>query len=349
MLNIIKVVRQIVLWGVVLGPFSLWAEAERPIIAIAPFKTSLNFPGWESVLVVRDQVVAKLWSDYDCVVLNRSYGYSVSLEDSLKRMATISSSMYQPEVIYGANHVFSGTFQPGLGKTFGCVILISDLQGNEPRQLRTAKVKVSSITGAAGPISDAIAKEIGLKRKNKTQPIASASIIDKPRVGVVMPFMVIASDGMNKEELASVKTETRLRAELSLQNAKNFKLVDHAAIETLLKEHAMATLLDVPHFGRISQMAGADYMLLGSIYITKGGCTAELMIVDSRSSEILSAAMQSLKKDKLGDGIEQLSRELIAKLAQPHALAPSTDEQRMREAGLYLYMFDVEGMDWSDS
>ena len=340
MFNIIKMTKMTVWVGVLLAHSALLAESGAPIIAVAPFKAGIDFAGWEAVLLVRNQVAAKLWSDYDCILLNRAHGYSVSLEDSLKRLSAMGSSDYQPEVIFTADNIISGTFQPGLGKTYDCVIRMSDLIKGDPRHLRTITVKVPTIPGAAGPISEAIAKELGLKRKTIIQP--SVFVTSRTPIGVVMPFMVVASDGMNAEEKMKLKTELRLRVELALQNENKIKIVDHAAIEKIVKEHAMAKLMDVPHFGHISQLVGADYMLLGSIHVSTDKCTIELMAVDSRSSEILSAAIQSVPKDKLGDVIERLSLDVFATLAPPHPLVPSTVEQRRREADFYLYMLDVE-------
>ena len=340
MFNIIKMTKMTVWVGVLLAHSALLAESGAPIIAVAPFKAGIDFAGWEAVLLVRNQVAAKLWSDYDCILLNRAHGYSVSLEDSLKRLSAMGSSDYQPEVIFTADNIISGTFQPGLGKTYDCVIRMSDLIKGDPRHLRTITVKVPTIPGAAGPISEAIAKELGLKRKTIIQP--SVFVTSRTPIGVVMPFMVVASDGMNAEEKMKLKTELRLRVELALQNENKIKIVDHAAIEKIVKEHAMAKLMDVPHFGHISQLVGADYMLLGSIHVSTDKCTIELMAVDSRSSEILSAAIQSVPKDKLSDVIERLSLDVFATLAPPHPLVPSTVQQRRREADFYLYMLDVE-------
>jgi hypothetical protein len=338
--HIIKMIPKIMVVGILLLNSALLAESGPPIIAVAPFKTGIDFAGWEAVLLVRNQVAAKLWSDYDCILLNRAHGYSVSLEDSLKRLSAMGSADYQPEVIFTADNIISGTFQPGLGKTYDCVIRMSDLIKGDPRHLRTITVKVPTIPGAAGPISEAIAKELGLKRKTIIQP--SVFVTSRTPIGVVMPFMVVASDGMNAEEKMKLKTELRLRVELALQNDNKIKIVDHAAIDKIVKEHAMAKLMDVPHFGRISQLVGADYMLLGSIHVSADKFTIELMAVDSRCSEILSAAIQSVPKDKLSDVIERLSLDVFATLAPPHPLVPSTVEQRRREADFYLYMLDVE-------
>lgn len=340
MSNMIKLTRKSICAGLLLAQCVLFADALPPVIAVAPFKTSIDLEGWQTVLLVRNQVAAKLWTDYDCILLNRSHGYSVSLEDSLKRLSAIGASDYQLEVIYTADTIFSGTFQTGLGNTYDCVIRMSDLVKGEPRNLRTITVKVPTIHDAAGPISEAIAKEMGLKRKSRNQsPVLGAN---KTPIGVVMPLMLIASDGMNAEDQARLKMELRLRAELALQNDNKIKIVDHAAIDKIIREHTMANLMDVPHFARISKLVGADYMLLGTVHVNKDECTTELMVVDSRSSEILSAVTQSSLKDKLGDVIERLSRDIFETLAPPHPLVASTAQQRMREADFYLYMFSVE-------
>ena len=87
-------------WVLLVGVFVAGVScAERvPVVAVTPFKQYYDMGrGWERHLgAVRDQVVAELIRSYDCVVLNRAYGYSIALEDAVKRIGTIADRS-QPE------------------------------------------------------------------------------------------------------------------------------------------------------------------------------------------------------------------------------------------------------------
>ena len=85
-----------------------------PVVAVTPFKQFFDMGrGWDvQVMAVRDQVVAELVRDYDCVVLNRSYSYSVALEDAVKRLSAISETDFKPEIPYAADYSFTGISSP---------------------------------------------------------------------------------------------------------------------------------------------------------------------------------------------------------------------------------------------
>lgn len=310
--------------------------AERvPVVAVTPFKQFFDMGrGWDAqVMAVRDQVVAELVRDYDCVVLNRSYSYSVVLEDAVKRLSAISETDFKPEIPYAADYSFTGMFQPGVTNV-ECVLRMADLRGDVAgsSSSRVVTVGVPAVEKSAPLIARAIAHAVGAVPRTGT--IVSDGTDAAARVWVALPFML---SGAGKDS-PSLSAELRLRAEMALQGDSRVRLVDRTAFEKILGEQTMGGLSGAQDSGRAARMVGADRLLLGRVAAEKGnGFRIDLLCVDAVTAEVLSAVTANCRsQDALGADVGKAVASLLAVPRSPSRLSSAVADQRVREARLYL-------------
>jgi tetratricopeptide (TPR) repeat protein len=310
--------------------------AERvPVVAVTPFKQFFDMGrGWDAqVMAVRDQVVAELVRDYDCVVLNRSYSYSVALEDAIKRLSAISETDSKPEIPYAADYSFTGMFQPGVTNV-ECVLRMADLRGGGAgsSSSRVVTVGVSAVDRSAPLIAREIAQAVGAAPRIGSGAYEGAGA--SARVWAALPFML---SGAGKDN-PNLSAELRLRAEIALQSDSKVRLVDRTAFEKILGEQTMGVLSDARDAGRAARMVGADHLLLGRVTAERGnGFRIDLLCVDAVTAEVLSAVTaRSHSQDSLGSDVEKAAVSLLAALRTPSRLSAALSDQRTREARLYL-------------
>lgn len=313
------------------------ADERAPVIAVTPFKQYFDMGnGWDrQIVTVRDQVVAELVRDYDCVVLNRSCSYSLALEDAVKRLSAISELEFKPEALYGTDLSFTGIFQPGVTNV-ECVLRMADLRAGKSGASQTITVGVRSIAGCAPLIARAIAQAAGIAQRAEPRPPEAAPNVR--RTWTALPFAVTVGRQSLLERGGGLGAELRLRAEAVVQQDTRVRLVDHAALDAVLKEHVSAGQDDGADFGRVSRLVGADRVLLGLISAEPGtSLRVDLLAVDAQSTEVLAAhTSRCATPDALGQEVEKAAGALLKSVSAPSALAPASAEQRAREAHLCL-------------
>lgn len=330
-------VKRVLLCALMIGAGAKCAAERVPVVAVTPFKQYFDMgKGWDrQVVSVRDQVVAELVRDYDCVVLNRSCNYSLALEDAVKRLSAVSEPGFKPEVLYGTDLSFTGVFQPGV-TNIECVLRMADLRAGKASASRSVTVGVPSIEGCAPRLAEAIAQAAGISKRS--QPRSSDLTAGTLRTWVTLPFAVAQGKNSLLERGGELGTTMQLRAEAVVQkNARN-RLVDHTALDAVLKEHAAAGLNDTSDFGRVSRLVGADRVLLGLVSAEKDkSLRVDLLAVDAQSTEVLAAVTaRCATHDALGQELEKAVGALLAAVGAPTPLVPASAEQRVREARLCL-------------
>ena len=318
----------------VFGDAAAYADAPAAVIAVTPFKQYLNAgKGWERQLgAVRDQVAGELVREYECTVLNRSYGYSLALEDAVGRLG-VAAEQAAAVTPYGADYTFTGIFQPGVTNA-ECVLRIDDLrEGSSRGASRTVMVGVPSLGAASRAVAAEIAKAAGL-RKRAERPAASGGV----RTWMVLPFGVTLSAPEYIQQTNALRSALVARAEAALQQDGRVRLVDRVAIEATLKEHALAALGESSAYAAASRLVRAERVLLGSVSAGDGeALRIDLLAVDTATAQVLAAATGTCAgKEAAGDQLANSVEGLLAALREPVALKPAGAAQREREARLYL-------------
>ena len=314
------------------------ADDRVPVVAVTPFKQYYDMgKGWERQLgSVRDQVVSDLVREYDCVVLNRSYGYSLALEDAVKRLAAIAARSPQESALYGADYSFTGIFQQGVTNV-ECVLRVADLNvQNREQSSRTVSVGVPSIAMSSASIALEIARAAGLRRRVTMDK--TSTFVESTRVWMVLPFGVALTSNEMTHQSNAFRTEMALRAEAVLQQDRRVRLVDHTAIEATLREHTLTSLDESVGYGSVSKLVGAERVLLGSVSAGNGeALRITLLVVDAATAQVLGAVSGvSATKALAGDELERLVKSLLVTVREPVALTVADATLREREARLYL-------------
>ncbi len=331
--------RRQVMLSVVCGAvvFAVQAAERVPIVAVTPFKQYYDMgKGWERQLgAVRDQVVAELVREYDCVVLNRSFGYSLALEDAVKRLGSIAEQPLAASTLYGADYSFTGIFQQGVTNV-ECILRIAELaKADSQKASRTVSVGVPSIDASSVSLAREIAKAAGLIRRVAAEKVRAA---ETPRVWMVLPFNVMTTSKEMAQQSSAFRSEMALRAEKVLQQDRRVRLVDHTALEAALREHARAALDESSGYGSLSKLVGAERVLLGSVGAGKGETLRlTLLAVDAATAQVLGAVSGvSATKASVGDELEKMAQALLAAAREPVVLTAADAALRVREASLYL-------------
>ena len=313
-------------------------RTQPPTVAISAFKMSLDgWYRWGNIRVLRDQVAAHLTQDYDCVVMNRSSGYALTMEEAMKRFTAITQPDYEPDTYYAADYSVSGIFQ-GSDNGLECVLDIADLRNTERPRTQIETIKIGSVDTAAPVLAKKIAAVV---KANKVPALVKDSQV---RTWVVMPFRYVSHEWKPNQPPHPTGLEMTLRSEIILHTNALVKLVDHSMIETLLKEHSMQSLSDAGSFRRLSKLTGADRLLIGTIFEEKNKLLrVDLLSVDTTTSEVLgSVTGTGLQAVALGETIEALTCKLLAGVRQPSLLVPADIKRREQEAEVYIATAEAE-------
>ena len=314
---------------------ALLAAEREPVIAVTPFRQSFDqWKGWDrQLLTVRDQVVSELSRNYACVILNRSHGYSLALEDAVKRLGAITEPTAAPPAFYCADYSFTGYFQVGV-KGVECVLTFADLREKAPKEsLRSVVVSAPSVDASAPAVAAAIAQAAALDRRAAAKP----SSPDVAHTWIVLPPVVLGSQKEGPGEAEALPKNLSLRMEAALQQNPRVKLVDHTAIDAVLKEQALATL-DASGYGTVCRLAGAERALLASASAEKDDALhVELLAVDAATAQIVAAStLKGVPRADAGDAVASAVQALLEAVRPPVPLASADAAQREREARLYL-------------
>lgn len=346
-----KRVRTFLAFAVLSGcVFSVSARENAPVVAVAPFKQffDLEHGTDEQIRAIRDRVVIELLRNYDGVVLNRSYGYSVALEDAVKRLSAISEQKSGAEMPYGTEYAFAGMFQKGAEKGFECVLRVADIHGKDRESGRrlpsthSVTIAIPAIDQSAPLIADAIAREAGLRRREKDERRATDAAVSS-YTWAVLPFASThaAKQRLKKPDGSSFdRTEVVLRTELALQKDTRAKLVDRSSFEQVLDEKTRLALDEAYAAEQGARLAGVDRLLLGRISaFKKDGVRIELLGVDTRTAEVLAGTVKECENTAdLGSAVEEAVGELVASMRVPRHFAPALAATRAQEARFYLEM-----------
>jgi tetratricopeptide (TPR) repeat protein len=327
---------------VALVVFPAWSDTHTrpPTVAISAFKMGFDtWYQWGNVRVIRDQVAAHLTEEYECVVMNRSCSYAMTLEDSVKRLSVIAESKFESDTIYSADYIVTGIFQPS-DKGNECVLRIADLRNPEKPRTQIDTFKVGSVDTAASLVAKRIATITKATIRNPVSPnVQSLS-------WVVMPFRHVTYEWKPNEPPHPLALEMALRTEMALQTNTLIRLVDHMMLETILKENSMKSLADAGNFRHLSKLTGADRLLIGTLSEGKNKkIRVDLLSVDTVTSEVLGAVTAvNIDSGQLGETVENLTGKLVSSLHSPTALTPASIQQREQEAELYIRTAEMENI-----
>jgi hypothetical protein len=324
--------------------FGASAAERMTVVAVTPFKQYFDTEyRWERQIVsVRDQVITELVREYDCVVLNRSYGSSFALEDAIKRLGAISEASFAPPIFYCADLSFTGVFQAGVTNT-ECLLRVADLRPMRSKVTQTITVGVESIESCAPQIAQVIARTAGIDKRARLRAVEPVS--KAQHTWVALPFMIALPAVDLKASGGPLRQELQLHAEAALQRAAQNRLADRSVLDAVLKDLALRGLGPASNVGNVAKLVGADRMLIGLISFKRGMVfRMNLLAVDVESAEVLAAVGRSFTTLKTtGEEVEKAVGELLAAMGGTSPLIAAGSEQRLREAQLYLAAAEADG------
>ena len=309
--------------------------ADRPVVVVlAPFKYAgwdmRDMNWWRLITPFREQVAGELARNYNCVVLSRSFGHALSMEDAAKRLGAIDDAEFAPEYLAGADYSFTGMFVPG---SKSVVLRMVDLRSASATwEDKVTSVNAPVFEGSAAQVAQEIAEAASIPKRASPRAVDSGR-----RVWMVLPPVVTAQALQGKRDETAAALQ--MVAEITLQKEEaRVKLVDRMALEAVLKEHAIGGLRNEADLRKISRLVGAERALivLASSTGQRDEVQVDVLALDVVRTEVLSAVMRRCGKDDMLKAIEESVAECVTALGVPSALASATPAQRAKEARLYI-------------
>lgn len=315
--------------------FSGLAIANRPaVVVLAPFKYSgfsswRDRDRWQLITPFREQVAGELARSYQCVVLSRSFGYALSMEDAVKRLGAIEDSDFAPEELAGADYSFTGIFDPDRKTIALRMVDLRSVSAQWEDKVTSLNVPVFEVSAAQ--VAQGIAEMASIPKRESPRVVDSGR-----RTWMVLPPVVTANALKDKQD--EMVTALQMTAEIVLQKGERVKLVDHSALETVLKEHAMGGVRNEVHLRKVSRLVGAERALIALVSNTgrNDEVRMDVLVLDVARTEIVSAVTRYCGKDGVLKAVEECTAECAEGLGVPSQLSPATPAQRLKEARLYL-------------
>ncbi len=291
---------------------------------------------YNEITSLRDRISSILVHNYNCITLSRARGYNMAMENSINKMAELTSrtakstpeSLQVPaaDFVITGHYKFTGGQNPiFVDRDFTCDIMLTDIKNIG---YRFKKLNITSNPANYWHIAAPVIAEMNLQPRRSLG--VKTNKLDE--TWAVLPF---ANDGTD----VSKEIPSAIRIEMALQESGRIaKLVSHDEIDKILREMKIQSLNGATEnlAGDIAKLAGADRVIMGTV---SGGENQKyqlnLFIVDGKNAVILDSASAICPKNRISDSAALLALKLAERKYESPSLPVQSDEARKKEATIY--------------
>ncbi|OGV31591.1 MAG: hypothetical protein A2020_15155 [Lentisphaerae bacterium GWF2_45_14] len=318
----------------------------KPVtLAVASF---LDFTGTIPAHVIvtiaaRDRVVSDLVQNYDCVIISRANGLTLSTENMLNRL-NASGNEAPSGFIPAADYAIIGHFtmntvlDNGYKDDFITSLFITDLRNNDNKEIKDV-FKGEYRTGYNEEIVPEIAAKLKLRPRTKKHLPMTEKQIDE--TWAVLPFSKLVSS--DSYAIAESDPELSMKMELALQESGKIKrIVDHSEIDKIMQEAkiSMANGISESTAAGIARILGAEKVVTGQISKSKfredERYRIDLLLIDGKKAVVLDAVSAICEQSS----VEKTASTLLMKFTQRKYTVPAftnqSPEMRIKEAKIYI-------------
>lgn len=322
-------------------PLSHATDDKPVVIAIAPF---YDFSGCEpaAIAALRDRVTADLLQNYNCTILSRSNGITLSVERQLDKMHQLEGKETDSQGLPAADYSLVGYFKiarrtPGRRNSvdLGCTLLVTDLNNDNEDNFK----KIEFIPKESILYADDVTAEIvkALKLKSRTGKDA----LRQGRIDETWAVLPIKRNEGKHQMRQPADRDLAAVLEVSLQQSdKLARLVDRSEIHKILDELKISAMGSATETvaANIARMVGADKIVMGSVSKERKGSRnlhLDLFLVDGKKALIVSSATTVCPPDELSDKAAEIVLDLVKKNCPVPLLNQASPDSLKKEVTIY--------------